>query len=106
DGLNGGGVGDGEGAEVEDPPQLEGLGAVGGELGRVLREVHDGVTHHAVLLLTSSLYTRGREEGEEGGGRGGRGGRRERSEVQTFCRDNPLISHRSPVSRLLRDFII
>lgn len=55
-GLHGGVVRDGEGAEVEDASQLQGLGVAGlSHLGVVLREVDHRAAHHPVLLLTGSL---------------------------------------------------
>jgi len=50
-GLHGRVVGDGEGAEVQDAPQLQRLRVAGRQLRRVLGEVDQRAAHHAVLLL-------------------------------------------------------
>lgn len=53
--LHGRVVGDGEGAEVQDAPQLQWLRVAGRQLRRILGEVDHGAAHHAVLLLTGVL---------------------------------------------------
>lgn len=42
-------------AEVQDAPQLQGMWAVGWQLGGFLREVHDGIAHNALLPLSGVL---------------------------------------------------
>lgn len=51
--LHRGVVGDGEGTHVQDGAQLEGPGAVGGQGGCMLGEVHPRVQHDALLLAAS-----------------------------------------------------
>ena len=54
--LHGGVVRDGERAEVQDAPQLQGLRAVGWQLRGLLGEVHDRVAHDALLPLSGVLW--------------------------------------------------
>lgn len=48
-------VSDGEGTEVEDAPQFQGLRVRSWQLGCILGEVYHRVTHHTILLLTCGL---------------------------------------------------